>query len=291
MIRLSITFRQALARLTLPVMVAASFAVMLLGKADVILAEKARMALADTLAPLYGAMAEPVANIRRAVDDLEGLATLRVDNQRLRDENERLRRWQAAALALEAENKSLKANLRWIPDPAPSYVTVPVVADAGGVYARSVLLSTGPGRPVGKGQIALDERGLVGRVTEVGNRSARVLLITDMNSRIPVTLENSRARALLIGNNTARPRLMFWPEGVMPQEGERVVTSAQASAFPAGLPVGVVHYNNSNVPEVEPAALLDRLEVVRIFDYGLGGVTAPESLPAAPITRMGDRRR
>ena len=290
MIRLSITFRQALNRLTLPVMIAASFAVMLLGKADVILAERARMALADTLAPLYGAVAEPMRSLRRGFDELEGLASLRTDNARLREENDRLRRWQAAALALEAENNALKANLRWIPDPAPSYVTAPVVTDAGGVYARSVLLSTGPNHPIGKGQIALDERGLVGRVTEVGNRSARVLLITDMNSRIPVTLENSRARAMLAGNNTARPRLMFWPEGVMPQDGERVVTSAQASAFPAGLPVGVVRYNANNVPEVEPAALLDRLEVVRIFDYGLGGVTAPE-VAAAPSSRPADKRR
>ena len=272
-------------------MIGASFAVMLLGKADVMLAEKARMAIGDTLAPLYGAIAEPMAQLRQSAEDMQGLLSLRADNVRLREENERLRRWQAAALALEAENKSLKANLRWIPDPAPSYITAPVVADAGGVYARSVLLSTGPNHPVVKGEIALDERGLVGRVTEVGNRSARVLLVTDMNSRIPVTLENTRSRAMLTGNNTARPRLMFWPEGLMPQEGERVVTSAQASAFPAGLPVGVVHYSANNVPEVEPAALLDRLEVVRIFDYGLGGVAAPETAATGAATRPADRRR
>ena len=59
-------------------------------------------------------------------------------------ENERLRRWQSVALALDAENQRLKANLHWIPDPAPSYVTARVVADAGGVYAKAVLLSVGP---------------------------------------------------------------------------------------------------------------------------------------------------
>ena len=67
----------------------------------------------------------------------------------------------------------------------------------------------------------------------------------------------------------------------MPQEGERVVTSTEASAFPANLPVGMVHFSAANVPEVVPAAMLDRLEVVRIFDYGLGGITAPEA-PGAP---------
>ena len=161
-----------------------------------------------------------------------------------------------------------------------------VVADAGGVYARAVLLSVGPNHSIIKGQIALDDRGLVGRVTELGSRSARVLLLTDMNSRIPVILEGSRARAMLSGTNGARPRLMFWPEGVQPIEGERVVTSAEANAFPAGLPVGVVHYTESHVAEVEPLARLDRLEVVRLFDYGLRGVLPPEaSIPKSPPDR------
>jgi rod shape-determining protein MreC len=285
LIRLSIPVRQALSRLTLPVLIAVAFGVMLLGRTDAGLTERARMALADALAPLFGVVSEPIATIHAAITDASGLLSLRDENIRLRDENERLRQWQAVAMALDAENTALKANLHWIPDPAPSYVTARVVADAGGVYARAVLLSTGPNRIITKGQIALDERGLVGRVTEIGLRSARVLLITDMNSRIPVTLESSRARAMLVGTNNARPRLMFWPEGSMPVEGERVVTSAEANAFPSGLPIGVVHYTASNVPEVEPFARLDRLEVVRIFDYGLTGVQPPES--AARVT---DRR-
>lgn len=286
MIRLSIPVRQALSRLTLPVLIAVAFGVMLLGRADAPLAERVRMALADALAPIFGVVSEPIATIHTAITDASGLMSLRDENIRLRDENDRLRQWQAVAMALDAENTALKANLHWIPDPAPSYVTARVVADAGGVYARAVLLSTGPNRVVTKGQIALDERGLVGRVTEIGLRSARVLLITDINSRIPVTLEGSRARAMLVGTNNARPRLMFWPEGSMPVEGERVVTSAEANAFPSGLPIGVVHYTASNVPEVEPFARLDRLEVVRIFDYGLTGVQPPET-----AARPADRRR
>ena len=286
MIRLSIPVRQALAKLTLPVLIAASFAVMLLGKADALLAERARMALADTLAPIFAVVAEPLTRLREAVEDVEQLWSMRSENRRLRDENENLRRWRAVALALDAENTALKANLRWIPDPTPSYVTARVVADAGGVYARAVLLSVGPNHGMTRGQIALDESGLVGRVTELGSRSARILLITDINSRIPVTLENSRARAILVGTNGPKPRLMYWPEGVIPAEGERVVTSAEAGAFPAGLPVGTVRYSANNVPEVDPAAHLDRLEVVRIFNYGLRGIQPPESTvrPDKPVT-------
>ena len=265
-------------RLTLPVLVAASVVLMLAGRADTRLAERARMALADALAPIYGAVTEPLAWLRDGVADVGRVFDVYSENARLRAENDTLRRWQAVALALDAENATLKANLNWIPDPPARFTTARVVADAGGVYARAVLLSAGPNHAIAKGQVALDDRGLVGRVTEVGQRSVRVLLVTDLNSRIPVTLESSRARAIMAGTNGARPRLMYFPEGVLPQDGERVVTNAEVGAFPDGLPVGTVHYGNNNVPEVEPLARLDRLDVVRLFDYGPNGVQSPEAL-------------
>ena len=82
-------------------------------------------------------------------------------------------------------------------------------------------------------------------MTEVGDRSARVVLITDLSSRIPVILGDSHGRAILAGTNGPRPRLMYWPDGAPPIEGETVLTSAEADAFPANLPVGTVHYGTT----------------------------------------------
>ena len=99
-----------------------------------------------------------------------------------------------------------------------------------------------------------------------------------MNSRIPVTLEDSRARAMMVGTTGARPRLQFWGEGTRPAEGERLVTSAEGVAFPAGLPVGVVRWTEGGAAEVELFARLDRLDLVRLFDFGLGGILPPEAI-------------
>ncbi|WP_424134991.1 rod shape-determining protein MreC [Roseomonas chloroacetimidivorans] len=289
MIRLSVPLRQALGRLSLPVLIAAAFGTMLLGKADTLLVERARMALADLLAPLYAVAAEPIGAVRNAVTEARGLLHLREEAARLREENERLHRWQAAALALEAENTMLRRQLSFVPDPAPQFHTARVVADAGGTYAKAVLIATNPFLQVQKGQVALDERGLAGRVTEVGSRSARILLVTDMNSRIPVVLEGSRARAIMVGTNGARPRLQHWPAGLQPQEGDRVVTSAESATFPAGLPVGVVRIGDTGWPEVELFAQLDRLDLLRIFEFGLAGILPPEAV-ARPDPSVRPRR-
>jgi len=277
-----------LARLSLPIMIALAFGVMLLGKADTQLVERLRNTLSDALAPIYAAVSHPVSAVDGAIGEIRSLATLRSDNALLREENERLRRWHATALGLEAENALLRRQLGFLPEGAPNFHAARVVADGGGTYARAVLLSIPPQHGIRKGQVALDERGFVGRVTEVGSRSARVLLATDMNSRVPVTLEASRARAVMAGTNGARPRLAHWPEGVIPQEGERVVTSAQANAFPAGLPVGVVRRNQQGSLEVELFARLDHLEMVRLFDFGLSGILPPEAV-ARPEPRAARR--
>jgi rod shape-determining protein MreC len=285
MIRLSIQARQALAKLTLPVLIVASFGLMLLGKADALLAERARAALFDAMAPIYAVLAEPLGALHATVTEVGGLWDLRTENARLREENERLRRWQSVALALDAENQRLKASLAWVPDPDASFITARVVADAGGVYARAVLLAVGPSHGIRKGEIAVDERGLVGRITDVGARTARVLLITDLNSRIPVVIESTRDRAVLAGDNTVRPRLLYLSPDARLSPGDRVLTSGHGGALPAGLPVGVIAEVGERGVLVQPYVDWARLDYVRLLDYGLTGILP--SVPAPPPAKAG----
>jgi rod shape-determining protein MreC len=263
-IRLSIPVRQALAKLTLPVLIAAAFGLMLLGKADALLAERARMALADALAPGFGVLAEPMATVRAGMDNARDMLSVRGKREAAR--GERTPAPMAGGRAVAGCRERHAEIQPPLVEPAPSYITARVVADAG-ASMRACCCRLGPitASPAGRSRSTI-----VGWWTGDGNRarSARVLLLTDLNSRIPVILETSRARAMLVGTNGPRPRLMHWPEGMIPAEGERIVTSTEANAFPAGLPLGTVHYTASNVPEVEPVARLDRLEIVRLFDYG-----------------------
>lgn len=275
--------------MTLPLTFVVALMLLMVGRADNGVSDRMRMVLADGLTPIYSVLLQPIEKVRALVTEVQTLWHIRSENAALRADNETLRQWQAAALALEAENRALKEQLAWIPAIAGRFTTAQVVADFGGVYARAVLLAVAPGHSVAKGQVALDSRGVVGRVTEVGARSARVLLLTDINSRLPVVLETSRGRALLVGTNGDRPRLLHWSQGAAPAEGERVVTNDDAGVVPAGLPVGIVRYAANGMPEVEPLARLNRLDTVRLFDYGLNGILPPEAV-ARPGPRAPGRR-
>ena len=280
MIRLSVPFRQALSRLTLPVMLMISLGVLLVGRADESLAGRLRSGLDDVLAPAYALVGAPVEALQHDGGAIGELFALRAQNAALRAANAQLLQWQAVALALQAQNDALRGALNYVPPAPPSFFTGDVVADLGGVYARSVLVALPAGTgPSVVGAVAMDGRGLAGRVVEAGSRSARVLLITDLNSRVPVAIGAGGAPALMVGTNEAVPQLLYWAPGQPPAEGAAVLTSATGGAFPAGLPVGVVHYDAQNDPVVLPFANLDALRLLRLFSYP---VHTPDLTPLLP---------
>nr|MBP6768998.1 rod shape-determining protein MreC [Reyranella sp.] len=96
--------RTVVQRFALGMLVIVTFGVMLVGKADTVLVEHARVLALDMVSPVLEAIARPVAYANRAIADLREFASLREENARLREENARLLAWQTAARRLENEN-------------------------------------------------------------------------------------------------------------------------------------------------------------------------------------------
>jgi rod shape-determining protein MreC len=157
------------------------------------------------------------------------------------------------------------------------FITGRVIADGRGPFVKSVLINAGSRIGVAKGQGVIATGGLAGRVIEAGAISARILLITDLNSRIPVIVEGSGVRAILSGDNSPRPRLQFVPEINNLDAGQRIVTSGHGGVLPAGLPVGRIHAVKDGVFRVQPFVNLDRLEYLQIVDFN--PIDTPRSGP------------
>lgn len=252
-------------------------AIMLFGKADPDLFERTRTQVTDMMAPLLTVIAQPIATGAQMVSEAEALINLREDNVRLKMENARLLEWQATARRFAVENRELRKLLSYRPDASVSYVTARVIGDKGGAFLRSILINEGEDGGVKKGQAALTGKGLLGRVESVGQYSARILLITDLNSRVPVVVEKTRVRAILAGDNSRFPRLEFLSANSQLAVGQRIVTSGHGDAFPPGIPVGVITSVGDTGVRVEAFADSDRLEFVRIVDYGLRGILSTAS--------------
>lgn len=245
---------------------------MLLGKMEPAALERVRAQVTDAVAPILDALSRPLDAVNDVVGEGKTLLALREENARLREERDRLLQWQAIARKLDADNTALRELLKFVPDDAAKTISARVIGDAGGAFARTMILSAGSRDGVRKGQAVITGAGLVGRVQEVGLRSSRLLLLADLNSRIPVVIENSRVRGVVAGVNGETLRLVHLPPDVLVDPGERVVTSGHGGALPPGLPIGVIAAVSDAGVEVEPFVDPSRLELVRILDYGLQGI-------------------
>jgi rod shape-determining protein MreC len=243
--------------------------IIVLGKADETMFASLRITLADDARPMLEALSRPLAVATTAVDRVRGVVEMYQDNLRLERDNARLLQWQQVALRLAEDNRELRGLLRVVPNRAVSYVTARVIANSGGGYVRSVLIDAGSQEGLARGQAVIVGEGLVGRLTEVGERVARVLLITDLNSRIPVIIDGAPAAAVLAGDNSERPHLLYAAPPDRIKIGERVVTSGEGGLFPPNLPVGVVAVLDPVGARVEPFVGLSQLGYVMVVNYGL----------------------
>jgi rod shape-determining protein MreC len=248
------------------VLILLALTLMILHRADTLPVERLRTAMTDALAPLLTAVSAPLNALVEQIDGVTTIRDLKAENIRLEEENAKLQQWYESALKLQAENQSFRELLNVKADPALNFITARVISDAGGSFVKSVLLPVGALDKVQKGNAVMSGHGLVGRVTEVGQRSSRVLLITDLNSRIPVLIQNTRTKAILAGKNQDLLRLERLPPDSGMTIGARIVTSGDGGQLPADLPVGTIVSIGEKGVWVKPVSDIDRLSYVQVVN-------------------------
>lgn len=210
-----------------------------------------RVGAMDTFSPLIAAVSKPFQVVADTVSGMTGLAQLKAENVSLKAENEKLKEWYQTAMLLQAENASLKDLLNVLPEPEQSYITTRVIGDSGSSFVRTLLLQAGTAENVVEGQAVLGDKGMIGRVIETGRNASRILLVTDINSRVPVIVEGSNQKAILAGTNEDLPILEHLPPDVLIEKGARVITSGHGGMFPQGLPVGQVSQTEKGIVRVQ----------------------------------------
>lgn len=220
----------------------------------------------ERAAELVSPLARASAGLFRPVSDLllhaGEVGSLARENAALRLENARLES-EATALRERALATSQVEALLEAAGPAMGRsIAAPVLLRDPSPARQVLVIGRGRRDGVAVGQPALGPGPtLVGVVTQVEERSARVRLLSDRASAVPVLLERSRTVAALAGGGGTLA-LELVPVGAGSVEGDLVLTSALGGQLPAGLPVGRVTRAVSREPE-----LFQTVEVTPLTDY------------------------
>ncbi|WP_339333949.1 rod shape-determining protein MreC [uncultured Maricaulis sp.] len=197
-----------------------------------------RAGFTDVAAPLLDLVAQPLRGIKNIGPYWRRQGELVDENAQLRQQLIEARYWEDLAYRqrdrIEIYEDALDVESAAIEDRIGAWT----VADPRGPFVRARLIGRGSEAGISDGFPVINLYGLVGRIYETGRRSARVLLLTDLNSRIPVMADRSNARAILVGDNSEFPRLDYVGRAPDIQPGDRIVSSGDDGILPRGLPVG-----------------------------------------------------
>ena len=244
---------------------------------------QARDSFLDLTAPVLAATSVPVIMARHGVARVNSYVGSFSEIDRLKEENAKLKEWEWRAKLAERKVVQLRALLNATDEPALHFATGNVIADGRGPFLQSALVNLGRDQGVRIGYAVINGDGLVGRTVEAGNSFARVLLINDRNSRIPVLAGQGAVRAIASGDNGAELALDFLPDGAVLHEGDEVFTSGSDGVLPRGLRVGVVT-GSPGAYKVRPHADLGALDAVSVLFFDTPELVRTDP-PAVPFDR------
>jgi rod shape-determining protein MreC len=228
------------AQLPIALLAALAIALILIGKAQNPIFDRARTTVTDWASPVLRIARAPLDGLDRWMGSIGEIFSVYQENLRLKDENARLRQWRNAAVALEDRVKRYQLLLRAVPDPKLSSVMARVIGRSNQPFLQTMILDAGKAHGVKPGQAVIDQRGMIGRIFLAGNYTSWVILLTDLNSRIPVHIEPGNMQAIMAGDNSGAPALDLLSQRVALKPGAQVISSGDGSLLPPGLAIGTV---------------------------------------------------
>ena len=182
--------------------------------------------------------------IPQATSGFTSLLNIKKENERLKQELEIFKQKELNVTYLQNQNRNLKKILESDESLLEENIVISkVLIDKDSPYLKSIIINRGSKAGVLKGMPVMNGDYLVGRIVETNFLSSRVLLLNDLNSRIPVTFGKDGIQAILKGNGKSKPILEYLPDDYMIESGEEVFTSGKDGIFFAGAPVGTTTEN------------------------------------------------
>tara|TARA_Y100000590_G_scaffold468905_1_gene653757 strand:- start:4472 stop:5320 length:849 start_codon:yes stop_codon:yes gene_type:complete len=182
----------------------------------------------------------PTKTFRSFSDYIQEHINLYSNYSQLKHENTKLKNNISESDFLKLENTQLRKLIEEQVDSTSNFVSARVMIDKKSPYLNSFILNIGNNKGIKNGMAVLDGQNFIGRIVDVNFFSSRVLLVSDLNSKISIITEPSASHAILSGHGTEDPTLEYLPENHQIQHGDKIYTSGKEGIFSPGIPIGEV---------------------------------------------------
>jgi len=202
------------------------------------------------------------------VDYIEEHVNLYGNYKQLQKENNELKNNISKEDFLELENTQLRKLIEEQVSSKSNLVSARVMLDKQSPYLNSFIINSGSNKEIKNGMAVMDGKNFIGRIVDVNFFSSRVLLVSDLNSKISVLIEPSASHAILSGRGNSKPTLDYLPEKHTIQDGDKIYTSGKEGIFSPGIPIGKAKIENDFVA----VKLFSDLNQITFININLGAI-------------------
>ncbi len=164
-----------------------------------------------------------------------------------KEELDQLKSENISSKIIKSENEELKSLIDGYAFTS-NKILAKVIVDHESPFLRSIIINKGSKEKIKIGTNIYDRSYLVGRVIEVNYTNSRVLLLTDLNSNIPVSITPGNVQAIVAGNGDKRGEIKYIKNDLINKIDDKGIayTSGTGSIFKSGIPVGTIDSKNKD---------------------------------------------
>ena len=185
--------------------------------------------------------------LKDAFIEISDYTTFFKDYKKTKNEISRLKSNNISSEITQYENKELKELINDYVS-SSNKILAKIIVDHDSPFLRSIIINKGSKDNLKIGTNIYDQSYLVGRVIEVNYKTSRVLLLSDLNSNVPVTIAPQNIQAIITGDGDKGAQVKYVKEGIFEEFNDEsiIYTSGTGAIFKSGVPIGKVNVNEDN---------------------------------------------
>ena len=187
----------------------------------------------------------------------------------IKSELEKLKSLKSVDNFIVEENKRLKKIIDDYVEESDEIVAK-ILIDKKSPFLRSIIINKGSKSNVKLGMAVIDKDYLVGKVVEVNYLTSRILLLSDLNSKIPVIIEPGGFQSILSGTGKRNGIIKYLKDDYIIEENSILYTSGSGGVFKAGIPIGKIKSVKLDIKNVDFFSDFSQLKFVKVVSFTKG---------------------
>jgi rod shape-determining protein MreC len=225
------------------------------------------MAIASVAVPFSSAISMPLNSVVNLATGFQELMNAKNQNAKLLQENHQLKSLYIKSLNISQENKQLKDIVRYASVKSTQFTAAHLISRSHQSYSHNAFISAGENRNIKENNVVIGKDSMIGRVYQVGSKKSRILLVSDINSRIPIIVSGSGVKGILAGDNGEIMEILYLGKDHPVEVGDLVFTSGDGDTIPPGFLVGSVVKIGKYSAFAKMAENVNSLDLVGVVNY------------------------